>query len=98
MTPGTATVAAAAAAPILRTTATAHADRRSLRPERAEEAEREYTLAEIGQELGITRERVRQIEAQALRKVRAALVVRGFTVAEWREYLHTLDAPPRVQY
>jgi RNA polymerase primary sigma factor len=29
-----------------------------------------YTLAEIGEELGVTRERIRQIEAKALRKLR----------------------------
>ena len=31
-----------------------------------------YTLAEIGEELGMSRERVRQIEAEALTKLRAA--------------------------
>ncbi len=34
--------------------------------------DREHTLEEIGQRLAITRERARQIEAQALRKMRAA--------------------------
>ena len=34
--------------------------------------DREHTLEEIGQRLSITRERARQIEAQALRKMRAA--------------------------
>jgi RNA polymerase primary sigma factor len=32
--------------------------------------EREYTLEEIGRELGITRERIRQVEAKALEKLR----------------------------
>ena len=36
--------------------------------------ERRVTLAEIGQTLGISKERVRQIEARALRKMREALV------------------------
>jgi RNA polymerase primary sigma factor len=33
--------------------------------------EREHTLGEIGQEFDLTRERIRQIEAQALRKLRS---------------------------
>ena len=37
---------------------------------------REYTLEEIAQILGITRERVRQIEMQALRKLRSPKVSR----------------------
>jgi RNA polymerase primary sigma factor len=35
-------------------------------------ADREYTLEEIGQQLSVTRERVRQIESRALEKLRAA--------------------------
>lgn len=31
--------------------------------------EREYTLEEIGQQFGVTRERIRQIEAKAIRKL-----------------------------
>ena len=34
--------------------------------------EREYTLEEIGRRLSITRERVRQIEAKAVARMRAA--------------------------
>ena len=30
----------------------------------------EYTLEEVGQNFGVTRERIRQIEAKALRKLR----------------------------
>src|SRR6266849_10786179 len=33
--------------------------------------EREHTLGEIGQEFNVTRERIRQIEAKALRHLRA---------------------------
>jgi RNA polymerase primary sigma factor len=29
-----------------------------------------YTLAEVGEELGVTRERIRQLEVKALRKMR----------------------------
>ncbi len=35
------------------------------------------TLAAIGQRLGVTRERVRQIEGAGLRKLRARLEARG---------------------
>jgi RNA polymerase sigma factor (sigma-70 family) len=34
--------------------------------------DRELTLAEVGRRLSVTRERVRQIEAKALAKIRAA--------------------------
>ena len=36
----------------------------------------EYTFAEIAQKLGITRERVRQIEQQAIKKLRSPSVGR----------------------
>lgn len=32
---------------------------------------RNYTLEEVGKEFGVTRERIRQIESKALRKLRA---------------------------
>ena len=41
-----------------------------------------YTLAEIGQRLGITRERVRQLEAQALGRLR-----KPDSLSELRDYL-----------
>ena len=40
------------------------------------------TLAAIGEAMGLTRERVRQIEASALRKVALALQARGLTVRD----------------
>ena len=36
--------------------------------------ERRITLAEIGESFGVSKERIRQIEGRALRKLRAALV------------------------
>jgi RNA polymerase primary sigma factor len=44
---------------------------------------RTHTLEEVGQELGVTRERVRQIEARALARIRNAHSFDAF-----REYLH----------
>jgi RNA polymerase primary sigma factor len=38
--------------------------------------EREHTLEEIGQEYDLTRERIRQIEARALRQLRAPVTAR----------------------
>ena len=37
------------------------------------------TLEDIGSELGVTRERVRQIQAEALEKLRGRLRVRGLS-------------------
>ncbi|MCK4842068.1 MAG: hypothetical protein KAT04_09325 [Methylococcales bacterium] len=37
-----------------------------------------HTLQEIAEELGVSRERVRQIERQALAKVKANLIRQGF--------------------
>lgn len=40
------------------------------------------TLDEIGRELGISRERVRQLEKRALTKAQALLQKRGFTLQD----------------
>ena len=42
-----------------------------LSPPEPSAREREHTLEEIGQEFDVTRERIRQIEAKALRQLRA---------------------------
>ena len=39
---------------------------------------RPHTLQEIAEELGVSRERVRQIERQALAKVKAFLIRQGY--------------------
>jgi DNA-directed RNA polymerase sigma subunit (sigma70/sigma32) len=44
-----------------------------------------HTLEEVGQELGVCRERVRQIELSALKKVRAALEAKGLGPTELDE-------------
>lgn len=51
---------------------------------------RHHTLSEVAQSLGITKERARQIEAQALAKVRKALKARGITEQEWFDHLASL--------
>jgi hypothetical protein len=42
-----------------------------------------HALSEVGKELGISRERVGQIEQTALAKVRAALEAKGLTPPRW---------------
>jgi len=49
--------------------------------------DREVTLEEIGQGMNLTRERIRQLEASGLKKIRAALERRGFDANEWALYL-----------
>lgn len=46
------------------------------------------TLDEIAQHFGLTRERIRQIEASALRKVRRKLQIRGLTFKDLLNSLH----------
>ena len=45
--------------------------------------DRAKTLEEIGVEMGITRERVRQLECRALKKAKAILERRGFRLEDW---------------
>ena len=41
------------------------------------EGGRSYTLEEVGEQFHVTRERIRQIEAKALRKLKVNKVIRG---------------------
>ena len=56
------------------------------------------TLEEIGQELGVTRERVRQIEKAALAKLRAGLEAKGIDEALWLDHLRDLHKRQRTHY
>jgi hypothetical protein len=64
----------------------------------AVEIQREKSLQEIGDALGLTRERVRQIEAQALQKVRVACEQRGIDEALWLSHVADLDRRQRTYY
>ena len=50
------------------------------------------TLDQCAEVLGVSRERVRQIEGRALLKVRLALERRGIGEREWLDHLHSLRA------
>ena len=52
-----------------------------------------YTLDEIGEELNLTRERVRQIQNKALGKLRTRLIARGIDETAVREHLASLVSP-----
>lgn len=58
-----------------------------LRRDTAPQAGCAMTLDEIGLVLGISKERVRQLERAALRKCRRALERRGITAEVWLEHL-----------
>ena len=69
-------------------------DRKKPRPA----SENHATLEEVGAALGLTRERVRQLEKSALQKVRAACEERGIDEHYWLGYLADLDRLNRTQY
>jgi hypothetical protein len=56
------------------------------------------TLDAVGQEFGLTRERIRQIEAKALAKLRAALEERGIDESLWLDHLRDLHKRQRTAY
>ena len=56
------------------------------------------TLEEVGEELGLTRERIRQIEKAALAKLRAALEERGIDESLWLDHLRDLHKRQRTAY
>ena len=42
-------------------------------------AERDHTLEEVGREIGLTRERVRQIQVEALKRLRSIMETQGLS-------------------
>jgi len=47
---------------------------------------RNYTLEDTGKELGVTRERIRQVEAKAIRKLRHPTILRSMSVVPYDKY------------
>lgn len=62
----------------------------------AEDTER--TLEEVGAMMGLTRERIRQIEKAALAKVKAALEAKGIDEQLWLDHLADLKKRERTMY
>lgn len=57
-----------------------------------------FTLDEIGAELGLTRQRVEQIQRQALQKVKAECERRGIDAQFFTEHLADLARLQRTRY
>ena len=56
------------------------------------------TLDAVGQEFGVTRERIRQIEAKALQKLRTALEARGIDEQLWLDHMRDLHRLQKTAY
>ena len=56
------------------------------------------TLEEVGQALNLTRERIRQIEKQALQKVRAGLEAKGINEELWLDHLRDLHKRQKTHF
>lgn len=54
-------------------------------PLRKEDRSRPLTLQEVGDALGVTRERARQIEVKALSKLKKRLLARGYVIEDFLE-------------
>lgn len=54
-------------------------------PLRRDDRVRPLTLQEVGDALGVTRERVRQIEAKALKKLKVRLEANGYSIDDFLE-------------